>query len=132
MEFPQLAPSNRSFSYGDYPVKKYNAMDGFETRILFGSQRFNFTLNLSYDNITDDEAVKFLQHFDEQTGTFQAYFIGPDNVGSSLAGPKKGVSKDLAEKMPGPGRWRYSEPPSITSVYPGVSSVRVVLVSVLV
>ena len=132
MEFPQLAPSSRSFSYGNYPVKNYNAMDGFETRILFGSARFNFTLNLSYDNIADDEAVKFLKHFDEQTGTFQTFFIGANEEASPTAGPKKGTDMDLAEMIPGSGKWRYSEPPSITSVYPGVSSVRVVLVAVLV
>ena len=133
MEFPQIAPTSRNFSYGDYPVKATNMMNGFETRILFGNMRFNAELQLQYANIADAEAAKFLQHFDNVTGTFEQFNIGASGNPSATAGPKKGATAELGRQIPGQGAgtWRYKEPPQVTSVYPGVSSVSVTLIAVL-
>ena len=133
MEFPQIAPTSRNFSYGDYPVKATNMMNGFETRILFGNMRFNAELQLQYANISDAEAVAFLKHFDTVTGTFEQFNIGASGDPSATAGPKKGATAELGRQIPGEGAgtWRYKQPPQVVSVYPGVSSVSVTLIAVL-
>ena len=51
--FPDLIPTSRSFEAGDYPVKTFKAQNGAEHRILYGSNRTNMKLSLTFANITD-------------------------------------------------------------------------------
>jgi len=124
MAFPTLQPTGRDFDPGTYPVKTFRAQSGAETRILYGNQRTGMTLGLSYDNILDTEADDFLAHFDEVQGTFQTFTV-PSDVRSGWSGT------DSAIDVPSPNAWRYESAPVITSVRPGVSSVKVKLVGVL-
>ena len=134
MAFPDLVPSSRQFTPGNYPVKANQMMDGFETRILYGSKRVGATLSLSYSNIEDTDVVKFWDHYDEVKGTFETFVIG-----GADGAAKAGMTKDLATVVPfgtskdpeGYGSWRYAESPAVTSVYPGVSNVSVKLLAVL-
>ena len=127
-EFPTFAPSSREYSDGNWPVKQYQAMDGYEVRVLYGSQQTGMRLNLGYQNLTDEQASKFLEHYQQQKGTFVAFNFG------DAEGPNKGWGAD--EKWFGVARrqnkWRYAETPKITSVRPGISSVTVNLISVLI
>jgi len=126
MAFPALAPSSRSVNYGDYPVKSTRMMDGFETRILYGSKRTGVEMQLTYSNIADDTVKDFLDDYDTRRGTFETF--------SLPAGTLKGMSTDLAGEIPGVTgtKWRYAESPAVTSVYLGVSNVSVKLLAVLV
>lgn len=126
MTYPTTTPTSRSFSYGNYPVKTSQMMDGFETRILLGSKRTGVEMNLQYNNIADDLAKNFLDHFESQKGTYLTFDLP--------AGTTTGMSPSLAGVIPGVSdtQWRWAEPPAVTSVYPGVSSVSVKLVAVLV
>lgn len=125
MPFPALKPTSRSSSAGDYPVKTFKAQSGAEVRILYGSKRTGMELDLSYDNISDSSADDFVVHYDEVKGTFSTFDL-PANV---LAG-WSGDSTQLDASFTG-NQWRYSGPPSIISVRPGISSVQVKLVGVL-
>ena len=126
MTYPTTTPTSRSFSYGNYPVKTSRMMDGFETRILLGSKRTGVSMQLQYNNIADDLAKNFLDHFESQKGTYLTFDLP--------AGATTGMSSSLAGVIPGVSdtQWRWAEPPAVTSVYPGVSSVSVKLVAVLV
>ena len=73
MAFPSIEPTSRAFDPGDYPVKTYKAQNGAETRILYGSERTNVKMQLSYANIGDASAELFVQHFDETKGTFSTF-----------------------------------------------------------
>ena len=53
MGFPELAPTGRSYEPGNYPVKTFKAQNGAEHRILYGSERSEVKLSLSYANIGD-------------------------------------------------------------------------------
>ena len=64
MDFPALTPTARSFESGDFPIKTFKAQNGAETRILYGSNRTNMKLQLTYANITDAQAEQFLDHFE--------------------------------------------------------------------
>lgn len=141
VEFPPFAPSSRQYVDGDWPVKEYNALSGYQLRIVYGSRQTGMRLNLVYQNLRDAEAALFLDHYQQQKGTFAAFqFNAPD-------GPKKGwgagatpaetgkLQQSPIDKYLGTStrfsNWRYAESPTIQSVKPGISTVTVNLVSVL-
>lgn len=122
MPFPNIKPASRAFSPGDFPMKMYKSQSGVETRILYGSRRTGGELTLSYENINDNIAAQFTTHYDETKGTY-ATFTLPSNTYA-------GTSSSYVN--PGTGNaWRYAEPPQITSVKSGVSTVQVKLVAAL-
>jgi hypothetical protein len=126
MAYPDLVPTARSFDPGNWPVKEFRAQDGAEVRLMYGNKRTGMQLSLSYDNISDPNAELFLRHFNEVLGTFSTFTL------TSIAGAKKGWtgSSDAIEAEAWGNRWRYAEPPQVTSVRPGVSSVTVNLIGV--
>ncbi len=81
MAYPILKPSSRSYDPGSYPVKTFKAQNGQETRILYGSERTDVKLSLSYANIGDSNAELFLDHYDEVQGTFQTFNLPGQALG---------------------------------------------------
>ena len=65
MAFPSLVPSARSFAQGDFANRKYNAISGQETRIRYGDKKYDATLNLTYQNLSDAQANLFLENYTE-------------------------------------------------------------------
>lgn len=120
MAFPALTPTTRNYSPGDWPIKRFESQSGVEIRILYGSQRVGATLELSYDNIRDSEAQQFLTDYDSTLGTLRTFTIP--------AGALKGTSVGMTP--PPQTKWRYADTPAVTSVRPGISTVRVNLVAV--
>lgn len=123
MPFPALRPTARDFKPGDWPVKSYNSQSGAEVRILYGDTRTKMELSLSYDNLTDAQTEQFLTHYDEVKGSYLTFDINsPAKAGWS--GSAAAIDAGNINK------WRYAEPPQVTAVRPGRSSVRVSLVGV--
>jgi len=81
MTFPSIAPTSRAFDPGDYPIKTFKSQSGAETRILYGSERTNVKLQLSYANIGDASAELFVRHFDETKGTFSTFALPDGSLG---------------------------------------------------
>ena len=125
MAFPALAPSNRSFSPGDFPQKKVRSQSGVETRILYGTKRTGMSLKLSYKNISDADAELFLDHYHDMKGTYTTFGINPDTKGGWEG------NRDAIGAVTSGNKWRYSGPPQVTQVRPGISNVQVNLVGVL-
>ena len=124
MPYPTLAPSTRDYAPGDWPVKVFPAQSVAEVRIRYGNQRTNPTLALSYDNITDANADAFLVHYNETQGTFLTFTLPTEALtGWRGAALNAGSGTNAA--------WRYSSPPQVTNIRPGISSVRVELVGVI-
>lgn len=124
MPYPQIEPSSRQFTPGDYPIKAVRSQSGVETRILYGNRRTNMTMDLAYNNITDAEAELFTTHYDEVKGTFGTFTLGyPARAGWT--------GSAAALQAVGGTAWRYESPPSITAVKPGISNVQVKVVAVL-
>jgi hypothetical protein len=122
MPFPNIKPASRAFSPGDFPIKTYKSQAGIETRILYGSRRTGGELTLSYENINHVTAAQFTTHYDETKGTYATFTL----PGNTYAGTSSAYAN------PGAGnRWRYAEPPQITSVKSGLSTVQVKLVAAL-
>ena len=128
LPYPPLAPSSRSISVGDYPIKKYKAMDGVEVRILYGSQESGATMQLTYQNITDELASDFVRHFRSTKGTYERFPVAQEVYagwdGDSTTGADQIFRGENA-------RWRYEGPPTIASVRPGISTVQISLITVL-
>ena len=106
MAYPTLKPSARTYKPGDWANKRYNA-----------------TLRLTYSNISDTDADKFLVDYDANFGTYKKFTL-PSEVLAGWSG---------SNYIPNTGamQFRYSQPPSIASVRPGVSVVTIQLVGVV-
>jgi hypothetical protein len=119
MTYPQLPPTARSFTAGDFANKKYTAQDGAEFRILYGDKRVGMTLQLTYSNITDAQADAFINHYHSMQGTYQQF-----DVGLASRDGYEGSSLTFGAVWWG-SQWRYDNAPQLQSVYPGVSTVTV-------
>jgi len=123
-DFPTLVPNRRNFQPGDWPIKRYTSQNGSEIRILRGNSRVNATLELTYENITDEDANKFLQHYRESQGTYGTWKFSGDGKA-----PFKGFDASTSEmeaEIWGLA-WRYDESPKVTQVKKGRSSVQISL-----
>jgi len=124
--YPAIAPSSRSYQAGDWPVKTFNAQDGAEVRILYGDKRFGHTLDLTYQNIPDTQAEEFMLHYFSVQGTYQTFAL------PTSSGVAKGWEGNLSFYNAGYlTQWRYAGPPVLTSVRPGVSTVEIRFIAVL-
>ena len=125
-----LVPSARTFESGDYPVKTYKAQNGAEHRILYGSNRTNMKLSLTYANIQDADAELFLDHYDTVQGTFQTFVLGNINGFNPTRGGWEGNKDALGAQAHG-NSYRYEGPPQVAQVASGRSTVTVNLIGVL-
>ena len=128
MAFPTLRPTSREYSPGDWPIKRFNSQSGAEIRILYGTQRINVKMSLTYENIEDVYALEFLNDYDAQYGTMRT-FVLPVEVRAGWAFSAPGVPSGMA--APAGGGWRYESEPQVRNVRPGRSSVTVNLVGVV-
>ena len=125
MDFPALTPTGRTFESGDFPIKTFKAQNGAETRILYGSNRTNMKLQLTYANITDAQAKEFLTHYDQVRGTFDTF-----NLGEEARAGWAQESSLLGAQATG-NKYRYENSPQLVQVRPGTSTVTVNLIGVL-
>lgn len=124
MAFPTLTPTSREFTPGSWPIKSYNSQSGAEVRILYGSQRTNAKLSLSYENVTDANAQLFMDDYAANIGTLRTFTLP-----SAVRNGWNGSSSTL--DAPSGTAWRYESEPQLRSVRPGRSSVTVNLVAVI-
>jgi len=128
MTLPLLTPSSRQYDPGDWPVRTYNAQNGSEVRLLYGSQRFGLTLTLTFSNISDSDAELFLDDYLSKNGTYRAFTFTTDETNALFNGWK---GTPVALTPPEGVEWRYDGPPKIESVVPGVSTVQIVFRGVI-
>lgn len=133
MTFPNMRPTTRSFTMGDYPSTTYRSLSGVTFRRNFGNKQTGYTLDLQFKNIGDNEELKvnsgttlqILQHYIDVDGTLETFTV-PSRV---FAGMDDAI-EDLIQ-APSNIKWRYAEPPKVQSVKTGMSTVTVKLVGEL-
>ena len=119
-QFPSLKPSARNYTHGTLPVSTFQSMSGKETRVMLGSAYHGDVLSLSFQNVQESVAQQVLDHFIMQGGTLAAFTV-PSAVWAGW---------DLyAGRIPSDLQWRYTAPPTVTAVSPGIMSLSVELVS---
>ena len=133
MPFPNIKPTSRSFTMGDYPSKTYRSLSGTIFKRAFGNKQTGYTLNLTFRNIGDTfelrtnsgAAKEIIDHYNDVDGTFSSFTL-PARI-------FEGMDNDFRDLIRSPSnvKWRYAEPPQVQSVKSGVSTVTVNLVGEL-
>jgi len=129
--FPNLTPSQRVYTPGTFPTNEFEGLNGAVTTIQYGAKPVNSRLQMTFQNITDDEAYLIYDNYIKANG-------GKDvNTGErdfvylpypALAGIYNGnLQSVIGEQNTSKLRYRYANPPQITSVFPGISTVTVEL-----
>ena len=120
--FPALKPSARSFQLGQYTVKTYRAMSGAVVRRSFGNKAFGYTLDLQFENVPEETVNTIIDHYNGQQGGTLGFAIATAVFA--------GYTVTLQGKVRNPSgiEWLYAEPPSVSSVIKGISTVTVKLI----
>ena len=121
-DFPALTPTARNFQLGQFPVKTYRAMSGVVLRRSFGNKPFGYTLDLEFANVPEATVNLIIDHYNTQGGGTLGFVI-PTAVFQGYTSTLQGKVRTAAGI-----EWLYSEPPSVSSVIKGISSVTVRLV----
>ena len=136
-EFPAISPSQRSYTPGTFPTSEFQSLNGSVTTLQYGRRTVDSKLQLTFQNIPDAEAYEILDNYEKANGGRDATTGERDWVilPFSGAGPLKGIKDDdlrkqIAEQYSGSQpklRYRYAQPPTITSTFVGRSTVQVEL-----
>lgn len=122
MTFPSLIPTSRSFTPGQLPIRTYTTLSGAIWKRAFTNTRLGQTMQLEFANITDEQAELIFVHFESVGGLFTRFGL-PTEVFAGISG---GIPGRL--QAPANIQWAYAKEPTISSVFPGISSVSVELV----
>ena len=117
---PNIAPSSRSFTAGEYPQTVFEAQNGAKSIIRYGNKAVNSTLTLGFTNVPDSVAVGILGNYNSVNSDWDYVVFG------TTRGMQGVEDEDLRAEIYGDSegtRWRYSAPPSVTSVQPGINNV---------
>ena len=121
--FPQIVPTTRRFRMGDIPSTTYTSLSGAVFRRAFGNKKTNYTLDLTFVNITDTNTLTLIEHYEGVKGTFRSFAL-PEEIFS-------GMIDDLTDTIQAPSnvQWRYSRPLEVTSVKSNLSTLTISLVA---
>ena len=131
--YREYSPTSRQFTTGSFPVKTFQAQNGAEIRVLYGVQLTGKRMTLTYVNVTDTVAWRFMQHYIQMRGSYTTFLLqGTGNQGARAGwGPDQDGADDRALLAnPFNMRYRYAEEPQITSVHRGRSTVTIQLIAV--
>lgn len=129
INFPRIRPSSRTFTPPRWPTNATRSQSGVTSTRLWGSKPSDATLALGYDNITDDRAARFLAVHHAAKGPTLELTLSPE----VFTGMSAKLHAELAALATQGLRWFFPEndPPRISSVKPGISSVQVNLIGQL-
>ena len=111
-------PTSRSYSPGTYPQTEFEAQNGVKTVIRYGKNRTSATLTLGFSNITDVQAATILLNYEAVNSVWDEVTFNGTNV---IEGADSELQSFFIERTE--LKWRYSGPPKVTSVFPGISNV---------
>lgn len=127
--FPSIEPTSRSFTAPRWPTSGLTTQSGVTTRRLWGSRPSQAQLQLQFSNVSDDNAALIVQAYHDAKGATTDLAL-PAIIFNGASGNLTGW---LNTASTGAGmRWFFAEePPTVESVAPNRSSVRVNLVAEL-
>lgn len=121
--YPALCPSSRSFTLPDYPNSPGEWHGGSAAYPRGWSDTpVNCRLDIGYQNIADVSAAEFMEAWEDSlSGSLE--LLLPTNIIDGIE------SIELQDRILNPTglSWRFAQAPSITNVFPGISSVQVSL-----
>jgi len=127
--FPNIEPTSRNFVAPRWPTTGLTTQSGVTTRRLWGSRPTQAQLQLQFNNITDDNAALIVGAYNEAQGAITDLTL-PNAIFNGASTNLRGW---LDTTSTGAGMlWFFAEdPPTVESVAPNRSSVRVNLVAEL-
>ena len=127
--FPSIEPTSRSFTAPRWPTSGIPTQSGVTTRRLWGSRPSQAQLQLQFSNVSDDNAALIVQAYHDAKGATTDLAL-PAIIFNGASGNLTGW---LNTASTGAGmKWFFAEePPTVESVAPNRSSVRVNLVAEL-
>ena len=119
--FPEISPSSRTFSPGEYPQAVFEAQNGAKSIIRYGNKPVNARLSLGFTNISDAQARNILFNYESVNSDWDYVVFGDSRGLQGMAIALRTTVKDISRDFG--GKWRYSGPPTVTSVQPGINNV---------
>ena len=97
-------------------------MSGAVVRRSFGNKAFGYTLDLQFENVPEETVNTIIDHYNGQQGGTFGFAIATAVFA--------GYTVTLQGKVRNPSgiEWLYAEPPSVSSVIKGISTVTVKLI----
>ena len=120
--FPSLCPVRRTLTPGQYATRRFTAINGAGRTRLYGSKAFDATLDLEY-LLGDDELASLLESYHTSFGAYKTLTL----TGQVF----EGISPTVMAQIPNYLSWRWADTPTVDSLLPGRSRVRVRLVATL-
>lgn len=117
--FPNLRPSARSLTLGQYPMAVHRTAGGYETRVQQGDRPVGTRLQLTFQNVLEDEVNAILLHYTAQKGSVLPFPLGTGVMAGSTVNP-----------TPSGQSWKYADAPSVNWVSKGIATVGVSLEAV--
>ena len=68
--FPNIRPSRRTFTHGEYPTNIFRAQNGASVAVRFGTRPYECKLRLQFKNITDEQANDILKNYEDVNGSW--------------------------------------------------------------
>ena len=148
--FPNIKPTAREYSPGEFPQSIFQAQNGASVAIKFGNLRVNSTLKLTFQNISDLEASRIIRNYEQVNGPWDYIFFDGSNMNDGFVNPDdykqpsnlveifhvqyESSETDIRQyhkesgrtgKSEGPSglKYRYSSPPVVRSVNRNVCTV---------
>jgi len=118
--FPAIKPSSRSYVPGKYAQTDFRAANGAVTTLRYGSRWTDAELSLTFQNITDDQAALIVANYEAVNGSWDYVTFTSSNA---LVGMSTNLQGYASEGNGGKLRYRYADPPQVSSVQPGISTV---------
>ena len=118
--FPSITPTARNFKPGVYPQKVYRSLSGAVVKRTYGNQPYGASMELEYQNINDATVVTLLDHYRSQTAANRRFQLS-SNVTAGMSSTLASRANASVDNM----RWEYSQPPEVSSVRSGRSTVRI-------
>ena len=124
MAYPAITPTSRKFIAPRWPTKAFVSQAGTTTRRLYGSKPAQADLQLTYRNITDNQASAIVEHYQSLKGPMVKAALPSETwEGASPNLRKQFDVSDYADVD-----WYFASAPTVDSVFPGVSTVQVKLI----
>ena len=124
MTYPAITSSSRKFTAPRWPTKAFVSQAGTTTRRLYGSKPAQADLQLTYRNVTDDQASAILDHYQSLKGPMSKAGLPSE----TWDGASTELSKQLDVSDYSDVDWYFAAAPTVDNIFPGVSTVQVKLI----
>jgi hypothetical protein len=131
-EFPDLTPSQRVYTPPSYPTNEFQGLNGAVTTIQYGRLAIDSQLQMTFQNIPDEDAWKIVRNYaavnnEFNSDTGERAYVTFSATAAAMRGiqdpdMRSKIAEDKAQL-----RYRYLAAPQITSTFPGRSTVTVEL-----